>query len=115
MNQVILADAVCMPRQEGIYFSKPINVQEFLAVIRKSRLKGTLVGYIQDSGISDLVDEVLNDIILHSTELPEINDRDSIVVMLLKSNDRPKQLTLGCFQYSYIYFHDGSDLEIREV
>ena len=115
MNQVILADAVCMPRQEGIYFSKPINVQEFLAVIRKSKLQDTLIGYVQDPDISELLDEVLNDEILHVKDVPEINDRDSIVVMLLKSNIRPERLSLGCFQYSYIYFHDGSDLEIREV
>ena len=113
MNQVILADAVYMPCRDGIYFCKTINVQEFLGVIRKSHLKDELVSHIRESEIANLIDEVLNDVLLHSINDPVINDRDAIVVMLIKS--KPKKLSLSCFDYMYVYYHDGSDLEIREV
>lgn len=115
MNQVILADAVYMPCRDGIYFCKTINVQEFLGVIRKSKLKDELVSHVRDSNTCDLVDEVLNDEILHSQKELTINDRDAMIVMLLKSKNRPQQLSLTCFDYMYVYYHDGSDLEIREV
>lgn len=114
-KRVILSDKALFPHEDGVYFSDTITVQEFLGVVRQANVNSVLEGYVQEPDVSKLVDEILGDAIFHQTDEPEIYDRNILIFMRRKTKSKGSELSLEDFTYHYIYYHDGSELTIKEV